>query len=234
MSQKRVDTQELLGDIRSGLNDEELMEKYLVSTHQLQGMYKDLVDRGLLKRMDRFTLAPSERTISAREVVADLRSGASVSDLMEKHGLSLRGLQGLVTILIDTGTVSRDELYDGIFADHEKVLPESFRFGRRFQIDFETPIYDPSNPEAQGRIRDITEDGVGTVGLEAEVDQIKNLVVLGDALGDVAPFEFEARCRWCKRQEHTDDYTCGFQITYISDKDRTELTKLISLLTFSG
>ena len=234
MYHKMVNTQEVLGDIRSGLDDDELMEKYLLSAPELQSIYRDLVDQGHLKRMDRFSVAPSERTISAREVVEDLRAGTSVSDLMTKYRLSVRGLQGLLTILVDTGTVSRDELYGDGFVEQEAVLPESFRCRTRFYLDFEIPIYESSRPEVQARIHDITEDGVGIIGLEVQVDEITHLVVLGDALGEVAPFEFEARCRWCTRDERSGMSSCGFEITYISEKDRTQLIQLISLLTFSG
>jgi len=234
MSVSKVDSQAVLDDIRSGLDDHELMVRHGLSSDALQGLYKNLVEQGLLKRMDRFGLAPPERTISAREVVADLRSGMRMSDLMQKFDLSLEGLQGIVSVLVDTGSISRDEIYGDLFLEQDCVLPESFRQLHRYYLDFEIPIYNASKPEAQGRIRDITDDGIGTVGLKAEVDRIETFVVLGDALGDVAPFELEARCRWCKRREDTGEYASGFQITYISDKDRTELTKLIGLLTFSA
>lgn len=234
MPESKVDERIVLDDIRSGLDDSDIMDKYGISSHELQSLYRDLVDQGSLKRIDRFTVVPSERSISAKEVVADIRSGISVTGLMDKHGLSMRGVQGLVTILVDTGAITRDELYSELFVEQDTALPETFRYMHRFYLDFEIPIYDVARPEAQGRIRDISDDGVGTLGLEAEVDEIKNLVVLGDALGDVSPFELEARCRWSRRQKTSGKYLSGFQITYMSSKNREELTKLIGLLTFTG
>jgi hypothetical protein len=234
MSVSKVDGQTVLDDIRSGLDDHDLMVKHGLSNDALQDIYKDFVEQGLLKRMDRFGLAPPERTISAGEVVADLRSGMRMSDLMQKFELSLEGLQGLVTILVDTGAIGRDEIYGDLFLEQDSVVPESVRQLHRFYLDFEIPIYKASRPELQGRIRDITDDGIGTVGLKCEVDQIETFVVLGDAFGDVAPFELEARCRWCRKREDTGEYSSGFQITYISEKDRAEMTKLISLLTFTA
>ncbi len=234
MSVPKVDSQTVLDDIRSGLEDHDLMEKHGLSSDALQDLYKDFVEQGLLKRMDRFSLAPSEQTISAREVVTDLRSGMRMSDLMRKYELSLEALQGLVTILADTGAIGRDEIYGELFLEQDSVVPESFRQLHRYYLDFEIPIYEASRPDVQGRIRDITDDGIGTVGLKGEVDRIDTFVVLGDAFGDVAPFELEARCRWSKEREDTGECASGFQITYISEKDRAELTKLISLLTFTA
>ncbi|MDQ7785357.1 MAG: PilZ domain-containing protein [Desulfomonilaceae bacterium] len=234
MSVEKVDGRTLLEDIRAGLDDRELMIKHGLSGDALQRLYKDLVAQGLLKRMDRYSLAPPERTVNAGEVIADLRSGMSMSDLMRKHDLSMRGLQGVVSILVDTGAIGRDEIYGELFREPDAELPDGFRQLHRFYIDFEIPIYVASRPEVQGRIRDITDDGIGTVGLKAEVDRIETLVVLGDALGDVAPFELEARCRWCERREDTGEYASGFQITYVSDKNRAELTRLIGLLTFTA
>ncbi len=50
------------------------------------------------------------KTISAREVIADIRVGMTDDQLMRKHSLSAKGLQSLTRKLIEAGLISRAEL----------------------------------------------------------------------------------------------------------------------------
>jgi len=49
-------------------------------------------------------------SIKAREVVADLLSGAQDSDLMTKHGVTAQELNSLLSYLVDTGLVAKSLL----------------------------------------------------------------------------------------------------------------------------
>lgn len=175
--------------------------------------------------------AMSSRKVIASDVLRDIRKGMSRSELMEKHRISFPGLQGIVSLLIESGALGRDELYGYLHArGEEAVVPDMDRRHYRASADDSTFIYELHLPEVQGRILDISEEGVRTVGLEAEVDEIKTLVVLGDAFGDVAPFEFSAICRWATQDELTGVPIAGFQIVEISPEDSRQLQRLIQTL----
>lgn len=171
------------------------------------------------------------RKVIAVEVLRDIRNGMSRSELMEKHRISFPGLQGIVSVLVESGAIGRDELY-GYFdsQSEEAVVPELDRKHDRAYADGNTLIYEISRPEVQGMVLDISEEGVRTIGLEAEVNDIKTLVVLGDAFSDAAPFEFEVICRWSTRDEFTGTSIAGFQIIEISQEDSLQLQKLIQSL----
>jgi hypothetical protein len=172
-------------------------------------------------------------TVNVKSLVDDIRAGMGRSDLTAKHGLSVRALQGIVTHLLDSGTVSRDELYGDLRQHGDTIFPDSIRCQTRCDVDFETIVYEASRPHIQGKVRDITEDGVGVLGLQADVDQIRTLVILGDALGEVETFEFEAKCRWIDRDGASSVFASGFQIVKISERDLTELRKFVRLVTFA-
>lgn len=169
------------------------------------------------------------RIVKADQVLRDIRRGLTKSELMEKYGLSDSGLQGIVGILVDAEAISRNEIYGELYYQlDDAVTPETARSVNRARLDFDALIYDLRNPETQGRVRDVSEEGVGLAGIEADVDEIKTLVILGDPYGEIEPFEFRARCRWTRKDDG--DWMTGFQITDIAEEHRRELQKLIELV----
>jgi rubrerythrin len=52
MAKRTMNAKELLADIKEGMNDARLMEKYRLSGDRLQIVFEKLVDMGLLKRHD--------------------------------------------------------------------------------------------------------------------------------------------------------------------------------------
>jgi uncharacterized protein (DUF433 family) len=79
----KVDAKEVLNDIRSGMTDAALRQKYGLSTKGLTSMFDKLGALGLLHRLD------------AREVLRDLKSGMTDADLMSKYQLSEKALGNL-------------------------------------------------------------------------------------------------------------------------------------------
>jgi uncharacterized protein (DUF433 family) len=224
MAGRRVSAKEVLEDIKSGMDDPALMEKYQLSSRGLERLFRDLVGAGLW---------PERRSVRAKDVLRDIQEGAGRAELMEKYRLSFRGLQALVTLFVDAGVIRRDDLYGEMRLEDDTVVPEEIRAFERYYVDFETPVYEASQPEVYGRVLDITEFGVGLIGIQSTVNETKHLVILGDPFGEAAPFEFEAKCRWVNTQQ---DGSCvaGFQIVKIADKDVEELRKLIHLVTIGG
>ncbi len=172
----------------------------------------------------------ARRELLTSEITEDIRSGLGMTELAEKYELSDEGLQGLVSILLDADIISRYELFGEIHSPFDAVEPDNSRGLKRFVLESETFIYEPDRPEFQARVVDVSETGVQVRGIEAELDTIREFVLLGDAYGEVPPIEFEAICRWVTRDEGMDEPLAGFQITVISDNDLLELRKMIQVL----
>ena len=94
-------------------------------------------------------------------------------------------------------------------------------------------IYDVSNPEVKGQVRDITRKGVGVERIATTIYEIKTLVISVDEYDGVAPFGFQAECRWVRHDPGSGLYIAGFEITKISDRSLHELLKLMRELTFT-
>ena len=80
-------------------------------------------------------------------------------------------------------------------------------------------------------VRDISEMGVGTSGIEAKFCEKRTFVVICNEFVDVDPIEFDAVCRWAKQAEEG-EYHAGFEIVHISNEDLAELRKLIHNISY--
>ena len=186
------------------------------------------------------------------ELLHDLHTGMTDNALMEKYHLSYARLRGLYKDLFDAGLLKPEQGSEEATLPQPKsprVWSERIagnEFGHsdptsvverealgdkrkcdRHGLDFHMPVYEISQPEVQGRIVDITERGARLSGVRAEVGEALTLVALGDTLGDIAPFEFRALCRWIGQGEEESQEVSGFEITEISDENLGELRKLI-------
>jgi len=79
----KVDAKNVLTDIRSGMTDAGLMEKYGLSDKGLKILFQKLGELGLMHQLD------------GREVLKDLKSGMTDAELMSKYRLSEKALHNL-------------------------------------------------------------------------------------------------------------------------------------------
>jgi hypothetical protein len=200
-------------------------KKYNLSERGLQSLYEKLRQAGLLGS----DLKPVRRRVNLVAVLADIRSGMSQTDLARKYQMSEEMVRRVCKKLLDArGTRA---VSDGPVTLIEEPL--EFLATREFvrhDVDFEVPVYEASRPEIQGMVRDISEQGVSVAGIEANVGDIKTLVVLGDEFGDFSSFEFEGYCRWIVEDPSDGTYLTGFSIQVISEDDLVELRKLVQLV----
>lgn len=184
-------------------------------------------------------------------ILQDLHMGLTDNALMEKYHLSYTELRSLYKELFDKGMLrpaeetelvplperdARDRLSREVgrtgdsYPEDSAQLPDGrdtdTRSEERYHLDFDMPVYEADRPDVQGRVVDITETGAKLAGVPAEIGKATTFVALGDTFGDIAPFEFGARCRWL-REEHDGECISGFEITEISEDGLRELKKLV-------
>lgn len=167
--------------------------------------------------------------VSARQLMADIRSGMSRRELMHRYGLTSAGLRRLLNVLTDINTITWDELVGELYFLEDPLTQSDGRYASRYQVKFDVPIYDANLPEIHGRILDVAETGLGVEGIRAKLDETKTLVILGDPFGEVVPIEFQAICRWATKQKGG-EFQAGFQVTAISAEDFQELQRFIRLV----
>jgi hypothetical protein len=96
-------------DLRNGLSDEGLKEKYGLSDRTL--VVHRMAVEGRRKQPKADDARPT-RKVSALELVSDVRSGMDESAMMQKYSLTSRELQKLFRKIISAGLMSAQELAD--------------------------------------------------------------------------------------------------------------------------
>lgn len=229
MAKREIKASDIVKDIRGGLDDAALMHKYMLSTKGLQNLFDELAYLGYLEESEHRVVKQAKRRISAVELSEDIRSGLPVAELLQKYNISLKGLKSARRKLIKAGFLEQNH----VLMDPDAQQPVTFQDRRKFErnfLDFDLPIIDANAPEERGRVRDITESGVGVVGIPAQVDEVKTLLIMHNAFSLITPFLFDARCRWVKKSEETGEIVAGFQITNTADHDREQLRMLARIV----
>ena len=229
MAVYKVSQKAVLKDIRSGMDETAIRQKYHLSVKALRRLYQKLTEDGLLSH----DFKPIPRTINLIEILNDIHGGMSDADLMEKYVLSEDMLRQVSKKLLDArGIRSAADEPDTIVEE-----PSDFVATREFfrhEVDLELPVYEASRPEVHGMLRDISEEGVSIAGLEAQAGDVMTLVVLSDELGEFSSFEFEGYCRWSFVDPEDGTYLSGFAINEISESDLLQLRKLVRLINVGG
>jgi hypothetical protein len=169
-----------------------------------------------------------KRKIKAATIIRDIRSGITVSQLMEKYGISSRGLRIVLRKLLNGRAITKEELGGDTALYRDTLVVKGIRRWLRQATIFQVRVYDSGNPSAKGTIRDISEKGVCVEGIEAAVGEVKNFIVRSGAFGEGHTAVFEAKCRWVNKEESFGKkWVAGFEITSISSLDARELQKLM-------
>ncbi len=230
MADRELSAKQVMNDLLSGLDEAALREKYKLSPAGLDNLFETLVSEGLLELVDNKYVVPT-KTIHAGMILNDILTGCTGTQLMEKFGLTPRGLQTVLKKLVHSRILGIADLGLELYLRLEANVPGNIRGDERLRLDFEVSICDVERPDTVGTVRDISEKGVGTKGIEAKVDEIKTLMVVGDMLGQVSPFVFTAKCRWIGTSSSGGDRLAGFQIIRIPESDSRQLKRLVELIT---
>ena len=215
MSKRRIGARDIVVDVRSGLSKDELMNKYQLSSKQLDHVLKKTFK--------------ASRDL-AKIVAEDIRQGIADSRLMEKYRLSRDGLQHAFDKLLEAGFIDQST-YDSHLSNGkpEPYLDEK-RQGHRRVPRFPVTVVDRADPRNMGRVKDISGRGLAVIGVKAHIGEDKSIAILGDDLGVVSPFEVRAECRWVSTGSGYSEPMAGFQIRAISERDLAWLKEFIEII----
>ena len=115
----------------------------------------------------------------------------------------LRDLQEVIRALTSARKAKTAEKMDEVRAHDRKPM------------DFGLPIIDSHNPEHPGLVCDISDDGVGTRGLSAQVGEIRIFVIPADDYFRSEPIVFKGICRWVEPGEDRWKNRAGFRVSKI-------------------
>ena len=236
---RKIKARDIVNDIRSHMTDPELMAKYDLSARGLQSAFIKLLNARAITHaeMNQRRAIYHDKTlvqqIDARDIVKDIRSGMTDSELMKKYDLSSEGLRFALQTLTDTEVIALEELYAASSSAYDTVFVENMRELPRHHLSMAVTIYEATRPEVKGTLRDITEKGVGITGISARVGEVKTLVIPAETFIEADKIVFEAKCAWAQTEGTEDQYSAGFQITSISEQCLEDLRSLIRSVCFS-
>lgn len=226
---KYVDPLQVQRDIRSGLSDTQLMERYQLTRSDLKDLLKQVERLGLLHYPLEKDGVPPRTSNRVAELVNDLRSGMGRTELMKKFRLSGLGLRWVSMMLVGSGEINLDEIYDRICMRNGDPAPGMIRSHRRYPVQVIVPVRDIGQPEHLGSIRDVSRAGLGVQGLASSVGETRTLVVTGDAFGEYSTFVLEVTAKWRSVGPNGDTLT-GFGISNISLASMAEFNILLELV----
>jgi hypothetical protein len=174
-----------------------------------------------------------QRTIKARVIVSDIRSGMTVTQLMEKYQVSLVKLHYIFRILSHAHAIDRKELEPLVSIPDERLDIGKTRRTHRHCVFVRLPIYDLDNLLQEGTVVDISEEGLQVSGFPFRAGDVRELLLQADHFADVYPFVMEAQYQWAF-ESPGGQITAGFKITSISEASREELRKVSRMLALSA
>jgi hypothetical protein len=234
----RIKAGDAVRDIRAGMTDSELMEKYGLSAKGLHSL--------VLKLLEVKAITPAEikqrradyhdttviQQIDENDYIEDIRSGMPDSELMKKYGLSSDGLRRVFQTLIEANAISVGELYATSPSGHDTVLVENVRGLPRHHLAMAVDIHEWKHPEIKGMLSNVTEKGIAVTGMAARIGETKTFEIPTGDFIEADPVLLEARCQWAGIDDDSGEWLAGFQITRISKKCLNDLRKLIQSLPF--
>ena len=230
MSKREKASKEVLKYLQAGMNDSCLMDKFRPAYEGLNDLFHELAEAGYMRRADEAGTRRDTRRIPVRQMVADIRAGMNWSDLATQYNLSSNALRKALRRLVEKKAIEEREMpVEPSANDDPAASPQSRRF-ERYSLDFELPIWEAETPNVKGQVLDITEKGLGVLGIETSINEVKNLVIFSEEFFEIDQFSVLAQCRWVKRAPESGDYVSGFEISSIREKDLAELRKVIELM----
>jgi hypothetical protein len=228
---REINPREFIKDIRSGLDYSGLMQKYRLSSVGLERLLKDIQDFGLMPGSQSPASKLGKLTISVREIVGDIRAGVDEFGLLAKYGLSATGLQRVLHKLLDTGVILPADLLRISSSATETVrILEPRELVRCYPV-LSLRVCEARNTTLGGLVRDITQMGVGTIGLYVNAGEEKHLLAGVDELLQIKPFLFKGVCKWSRIEQPRSRCLAGFEIKQIFEDSLSNLQEFIRFST---
>ncbi len=240
----KIRARDAVNDIRSGMSDSEMMEKYGLSAKGLHALFMKLIEVNAISQSELDWRSASYHDtmmidqIDSGDMIDDVRSGMSDSDLMSKYSLSSEGLQRAYQKMVDSNVMTVDELSASSPSQHDTVFVENMREVPRYHLAVEVVIYELRHPKIKGRLMNIAERGIGIRGIEAAIGETKTFIVPTESFylgfSPLDSVRFVAKCEWARKDRITGHWHAGFEITDISKKCWDDLMRLLKSASFLG
>lgn len=215
LSKVNISIKEFLSDIRNGMNEPMIRQKYGLESGQFQRLLRKLMVAGHLSEMELFHWLKLSETDAFSAFGMETDPPAEVSELEN-------GSSGLAETLLATRSVGQP-------VNEVEEPPSAIN-----RIPLQIPIYESGRADWKGFLRDLSEREL-RVACATEnfcsVGEVKSLCIATDRLYSSESIRLEARCQWIqKKGRKRAYYVAGFEITAISGEEIEKVRSLIRKL----
>ena len=93
----------------------------------------------------------NKKILQARDIIRDVRSGKTDTELMEEYGLSAKGLESAFTKLANSGLVTVGEIYGQRLTGQDTVIIDDVRELPKHFLSMTIPIYEAAHETARAK-----------------------------------------------------------------------------------
>lgn len=238
---RSIKASELLADLKAGMEDASLMNKYGLSARALLKVMTKLLWKGLLapsllsrrKSLIRTVILEKQAKISTDSIIDDIQSGMNDAQLREKYSLSSKGLLRLMERLVNAGLIPHSTLVAVSETYRKRIHQGEERCHPRAYITVPVPIYDMASGST-GLLRDISRQGFRVAGIESSVGDLKSFQIPLEMFMKSDAVIIIGECRWVtKKATHQEYCVAGYRMSTYTEEDANAVRKLISLLLFT-
>ena len=221
----------LVKDIKEGASREDLMRKYSLSARGIQDLFKQLREAGIKFPDNGNGKSHSPRRINVSALIRDIKSGMDRQSLITKYDISNKQLRKIFNRLERSGMIAREYLDALPLLEEDTTSVWQPREFLRCYPLVSLHVADAENPHSRGTVVDLSEKGLGLMGMPTAVDEAKTLKLLPTIIVSDIRLQFTALCRWTGPYGPELRARSGFEITEIDETNLQWLRELIGTTT---
>jgi hypothetical protein len=169
--------------------------------------------------------------VNVADIMRDIELGLGDVPIMEKYHITPGEYMNVLERLKNVGQFQKSDLATRLITLRTGGIKEDARETPRCYLVIGVLVSDSKNPNHQGKVVDLTENGCQVVGLACGAGEARRFRIRVEGFrGEVFQTEFLAECRWARRRQDDATPMAGFEIKEISRKDRQRLHDIIALI----
>jgi hypothetical protein len=165
------------------------------------------------------------------DVIHDVRSGLTASQLMIKYELSPKQVMNVFKQLED-GMPRPADIYPRSWSINSKDHGRRTRSLPRHDVNVPLLVHEMQDTRVRGLVLDISEKGLRIHGMEAIFRRERNLTIRSEEIFGIRSVMFLAECRWVKKNGSHGHSFSGFEIVEIVPQHHENLKKLVGLIGY--
>ena len=172
------------------------------------------------------------RAIEPKEIVKEILSGTTDVQLMEKYDLSVIDLENVFRQLLDMRAINHIDVLAWSVFGNKVISTEHIRLFPRDNLGFAVPIFEPSHPEIEGYVKNVSQKGLCVGGVSATVNETKSFSIALDMSRQVVSHPFEVRCRWTCHDQVLGEIISGYSIAESSRKTWQKIVNGVKIVRY--